>query len=127
VDRRERPVAESFRAQRIGAVALGICVLVEVLLLGSSNWTTGARSVTGTLENGSPNVNVLGQSLFTTYLLPFEVTSALLVVAVVGAVVLARRHERGDPREPELGQREAVELADQARREATDPDPVDAP
>ena len=33
--------------------------------------------------------------MFTTYLLAFEVTSALLVVAVVGAVVLARRPRRG--------------------------------
>jgi hypothetical protein len=29
--------------------------------------------------------------VFTTYLFPFEVTSALLVIAVVGAVVLSRR------------------------------------
>ena len=29
--------------------------------------------------------------MFTTYLFPFEITSALLVIAVVGAVVLARR------------------------------------
>ena len=36
-------------------------------------------------------MRVIGQSIFTTYLLAFEVTSALLVVAVVGAVVLARR------------------------------------
>ncbi len=37
------------------------------------------------------NVAKLGRSVFTTYLFPFEITSALLVIAVVGAVVLARR------------------------------------
>jgi hypothetical protein len=33
----------------------------------------------------------LGKRLFTTYLFAFEATAALLVIAVVGAVVLARR------------------------------------
>jgi hypothetical protein len=37
------------------------------------------------------DVAALGRSVFTTYLFAFEVTSALLVIAVVGAVVLARR------------------------------------
>jgi NADH-quinone oxidoreductase subunit J len=36
-------------------------------------------------------VNLIGKSLYTTYLFPFEATSALLIIAVVGAVVLARR------------------------------------
>lgn len=34
----------------------------------------------------------VAQSLFTTYALPFELTSVLLLVAVIGAVVMARRH-----------------------------------
>jgi hypothetical protein len=37
------------------------------------------------------NVANLGKAIFTTYLFAFEITSALLVIAVVGAVVLARR------------------------------------
>ena len=43
-----------------------------------------------------PNVNQLGESLFTTYLFAFEVTSVLLVIAVVGAVVLARKVKRAE-------------------------------
>jgi hypothetical protein len=39
--------------------------------------------------------------VFTTYLFPFEVTSALLVIAVVGAVVLARRPPSGDKAVPD--------------------------
>jgi len=35
----------------------------------------------------------LGQALFTDYAFPFEVTSVLILVAMVGAVVLARREE----------------------------------
>ena len=37
----------------------------------------------------------LGRSVFTTYLFPFEITAALLVIAVVGAVVLSRRPRAG--------------------------------
>ena len=43
------------------------------------------------------NVYLLGKSVYTTYLFPFEATAALLVIAVVGAVVLARRPRRRRP------------------------------
>jgi NADH:ubiquinone oxidoreductase subunit 6 (subunit J) len=33
----------------------------------------------------------IGRSLFTEYLLPFEVTSLLILIAIIGAVVLARK------------------------------------
>jgi NADH-quinone oxidoreductase subunit J len=110
VDRAEALRADPHRGQRAGAIVLGIAVLAEVILLGSGHWTTGAASTTGKLEGQGANVSVLGKALFTTYLLPFEVTSALLVVAVVAAVVLARRPESHQPSEPEIGEIEATEL-----------------
>jgi len=101
VDRRERLLAETFRGQRLICAVLGLLVLFEVIYLGRDHWTTGAPSVTAPLRGagvtgasggtGTSNVAELGRSIFTSYLLPFEVTSALLIVAVVGAVVLARR------------------------------------
>ena len=42
-------------------------------------------------------VRELGQLLFTTYAFPFEVTSVLILVAMVGAVLMARREERRPP------------------------------
>ena len=33
----------------------------------------------------------MGQALFTRYLLPFEVTSVLILIAIIGAIVLARK------------------------------------
>jgi NADH-quinone oxidoreductase subunit J len=91
VDRTENIAAEPLRGQRplaIGLVALGTTGL---LLLGQvSHWTTGAPHVAGP-NTGQPNVNLLGRSVYTTYLFPFEATAALLIIAVVGAVVLARR------------------------------------
>jgi NADH-quinone oxidoreductase subunit J len=43
------------------------------------------------LATGQANVRQLGTSIFTTYLFSFEATAALLMIAVIGAVVLARR------------------------------------
>jgi NADH-quinone oxidoreductase subunit J len=118
VDRNERISAENSTAQRIGAVVLGVAVLVEVLLLGTGNWVTGAHAQAGSLSSSPSNVTVLGKSLFTTYLLPFEVTSALLVVAVIAAVVLARRHDGHENVEIEIGSREVHELATRDRDDA---------
>jgi NADH-quinone oxidoreductase subunit J len=43
------------------------------------------------LATGQGNVRQLGTAVFTTYLFAFEATAALLIIAVVGAVLLARR------------------------------------
>jgi NADH-quinone oxidoreductase subunit J len=91
VDREENIAVEPLRGQRPLAVALVVLGATGLLLLGEvSKWTTGQPHVAGT-DTGAPNVNLLGKSLYTTYLFPFEATSALLIIAVVGAVVLARR------------------------------------
>jgi NADH-quinone oxidoreductase subunit J len=49
------------------------------------------------LDRGVPaqggTVEELGRSLFTDYVLPFEATSILILVAIIGAIVLARRSE----------------------------------
>lgn len=95
VDRQERVLVDQFRGQHFVAIGLGALVLAEVLLLGTGHWTTGAHATTGALNRPLSNVDQLGRAIFTSYLLPFEVTSALLVVAVVAAVVLARRPDRG--------------------------------
>ena len=91
VDREEDIAKEPLRGQRPLAVALVSLGTTGLLLLGQvSRWTTGQPHVAGS-DSGAPNVNLLGKSLYTTYLFPFEATSALLIIAVVGAVVLARR------------------------------------
>jgi NADH-quinone oxidoreductase subunit J len=91
VDREEDVAKEKLRGQRPLAAALVLLGTTGLLLLGEvSKWTTGQPHVAGS-DTGAPNVNLLGKSLYTTYLFPFEATSALLIIAVVGAVVLARR------------------------------------
>jgi NADH-quinone oxidoreductase subunit J len=92
VDREENVAFEPLRGQRPLAVGLVVLGTTGLLLLGEvSRWTTGAPHVAGPDTGAQPNVALLGKSLFTTYLFPFEATAALLVIAVVGAVVLARR------------------------------------
>jgi NADH-quinone oxidoreductase subunit J len=92
VDRQEDIAVEPLRGQRPLAVALVILGTVGLLLLGQvSSWTTGAPHVSGVAAGRESNVYLLGRSVYTTYLFPFEATAALLIIAVVGAVVLARR------------------------------------
>lgn len=93
VDRRENMAEEPLRGQRIIAPVLVLLGLAGVLALGvGAHWATGPHSVVGPAR-GQPggDVAALGRSVFTAYLWPFEITAGLLVIAVVGAVVLARR------------------------------------
>ena len=100
VDKEENVRADELRFQRPLAFLLGALVLAEVILLGRAEWATGAVATESAI-NDTPNVEQLARSIFTTYLLPFEATSVLLVIAVVAAVVLARRAR------PVAGERES--------------------
>jgi NADH-quinone oxidoreductase subunit J len=66
-------------------IPLGIFLL---LLVGATVWNVGkaanATQMTGTAE-------AIGQSMFTEYLLPFELTSLLILIALMGAVVFAKK------------------------------------
>lgn len=109
VDRREAAGPERTRFQRPLAVLLGIVALVEILILSQVNhWTSGFHGFAGSLSGPGENVQKLGQSIYTRYLLPFEMTAALLVIAVVAAVVLSRR---GNPAAGEMSREEQEEVS----------------
>src|SRR5438132_4666135 len=91
VDQAEDVRQEPLRGQRPAAAVLGVLALAEVFLLARTQWATGVVAGSGRASGAGTNVEKLGRSLFTRYLLPFEATSVLLVIAVVGAVALARR------------------------------------
>jgi NADH-quinone oxidoreductase subunit J len=111
VDRQESLDKEPLRAQRPLALGLIVLGLAGLLLMGfGAHWSVGAKSIAGPSRNQpGGDVAALGKSVFTTYLFAFEITSALLVIAVVGAVVLARRpggvlgRGASDPDEPPPG------------------------
>jgi NADH-quinone oxidoreductase subunit J len=91
VDQHES-LAEPRRFQRPAALVLGVLFLGLVVAIGQNDWATGARSTIGPLEGPRDgNVRTLARSLFTDYVWAFEITAVLLVIAVVGGVVLARR------------------------------------
>ena len=87
-------VGDTHTLQRIlgPVLAVGIGVgVIAVIVLSDSPWATGQKSAMAALSDTGNNTKLLAEYLFTDFLWPFEVTGVLLVIAVVGAVVLARR------------------------------------
>ena len=84
---------------RLGA-ALAVALAVELVwaLTAMSSVTGGAGGAGGFPGAGVSSVRAIGRLLFTDYAFPFEVTSVLILAAMVGAVVLARRE--GGPSVP---------------------------
>jgi len=93
VDRAEDLGIEPIVGQRsvaaiVGASMLGL--LLTLLLVGVDG-PTGARGANATLGGAEDNTRRLGEALFTDHVFAVELTALLLTVAVVAAVVLARR------------------------------------
>jgi NADH-quinone oxidoreductase subunit J len=84
--------AESQPLQRYGAMILGAMLLVGVIFFVSQSSTgmTGVHGHYNTLVAQRGNVQAFGHELFNGFLLPFEITPFLLVVAMVGAVALGK-------------------------------------
>jgi len=101
VDRSENIRSEPLPGQRSIAYLSGIGMIAAIFLLARTAWVSGAESVAGAADGPGGNVEKLAGSLFTRYLLAFEMTSVLLVIAVVGAVVLARHSPSGGVRDAE--------------------------
>jgi NADH-quinone oxidoreductase subunit J len=95
VDRAENLADEPLVGQRPAAVVIGL--LLGGLLAGTlaAATVTGLKSAGGAVDEDTPNVTQIGRLLFTDYLFAFEITSVLLVIGVVGAVLLARRSNTG--------------------------------
>jgi NADH-quinone oxidoreductase subunit J len=78
--------------QRPLAIGLAALLLVEAgFLLFQRLHTTAILAVPGAELNTTASLQTLGMALFSQYLLPFEVTSILLLVAMVGAIVLTKQ------------------------------------
>src|SRR4030042_4668080 len=83
------PVPRAWQWQRVVAIGLGAVLAAETVYLIFSRG--GMSSVAhSALAAGRGGPEVIGLALFRDYVLPFEVTSVLLLVAMVGAVVLSR-------------------------------------
>jgi NADH-quinone oxidoreductase subunit J len=85
------PLAGQKQAGIVTGLALFAVAIITFVLTRNDvdDVVTGRPELTGALDTDL-NIRVLGRAIFTDYLFAFEITSVLLVIAVVGAVVLAR-------------------------------------
>lgn len=71
------------------AIAFATVLLIEFIVVINASLIPSQSKATLPIDFGS--VQEVGRELFTTYLYPFELTSVLLIVAILGAVVMAKK------------------------------------
>lgn len=86
----KRPPEAQRDPRRLGrlGVVLALAVMVELAAILGVGWSKPA-GVGGALD--PDNVRQVGRALYTDYLIPFELASVLLLVAMIGAIILAKR------------------------------------
>ena len=89
--------AQSLPIQKWAALlfAAGSLAIVAALILAVGEPVTGAEAVGGSVGT-TDDVRLLAHSLFSDYVYAFELTSLLLVIAVIGAVVLVRKPRKAE-------------------------------
>jgi len=100
VDRAEDLRTEPLVAQRSLAAVVGaglLALLLTAVIRGNDVLAVRGSGLATQLEaeDGDANIAQLARSVFGDYVVAFELTSVLLVVAVVGTVLLARRRRAG--------------------------------
>jgi NADH-quinone oxidoreductase subunit J len=100
-------VVEVLRGQRLAGLLFGIgLAVVLVAAVGNSLVNVPSVGLAGGNAGSGGNVSGLGALIFTKYLFAFELTSALLITAALGAMVLAYSQSRAHDKR---GQRATVE------------------
>lgn len=89
---KEKKIITRHRLQKVLGVFLGVILLAQIGMIFNSVLLEGGKG------NFPPekvaaigNTEVMARLLFTDFLLPFEITSVLLLVAIIGAIVLAKK------------------------------------
>gem|GEM_PF-6867444 len=75
------------------AVVLAALLLGQLAFLGGSAVVSGRHGTAAGESFGS--AAALGERLYQNYMIPFQMVGILLLVAIVGAVAITRRHGRG--------------------------------
>jgi len=86
----KRPPEAHSDPRRLGrlGVVMAAAVLAELVAIFAVGWAKPA-GVEGALD--PKNVEQIGRALYTDYLIPFELASILMLVAMIGAIILAKR------------------------------------
>lgn len=85
---------DRYHAQFPLGALLGVMILTEVVLLLSQHGDTSVPTAPPAVAPPAPaagNTEAIGEVLFSTYVFPFEVASLILLAAMIGAIVLAKR------------------------------------
>jgi NADH-quinone oxidoreductase subunit J len=86
--------------QKPFAIGMGVVLLLEAIYLIAFRShvlpQAGSVSTYGAVGDAFSDPVSLSEVLFSSYVLPFEVTSVLLLVAMIGAIVLSRRRTRAE-------------------------------
>jgi NADH-quinone oxidoreductase subunit J len=92
VNLKRLPEAHKDRHRKTGlGVAISLVILAEIVAIAAYGLLRPATLVPPAPPLGPNNVEQVGWLLYTQFLVPFEVASILLLVAMIGAIVLARR------------------------------------
>ena len=72
-------------------------VLLAEMIIAVAAWKAGpvTAGVTPNAVNPQPNINAIGELLYTRFLMPFELAGLILLVAMIGAIVLTHRSRPG--------------------------------
>lgn len=101
----------AIRSVVTGVVCLGLFALLGVTVT-STKW-----AITSNIAKLPSTLLVIGQHFFSDYLLPFELASVLLLVALIGAIVLARREYIPDTVKFQADSEESLELLEKPKEQ----------
>lgn len=76
----------------LGVAGAGVIFVQVLMTLKSTDVLGKLGTVTPEKMSEVGNIKLFGEALFTRYLVPFEIASILLLVAMVGAIVLAKKN-----------------------------------
>ena len=115
-------LVETIRGQRVAALSVGL-LFGLLLTLGVAQVSVGA--VVGLTEaNAEGNIQGLAQLLFSRYVFAFETTSALLITAALGAMVLAHRERlTPKPTQADLAKKRMRDYAEHGKHPGPLPNP----
>ncbi len=115
-------LAETIKGQRLAATVVGLLFGLTVVVTVGQGVTGGVTGLADANSNGNPYG--LAELLFGPYVLAFELTSALLITAALGAMVLAHREKLGVRlSQADLARKRMRDYADSGRHPGNPPTP----